>query len=151
MKIRFLVLSSLILFAFSCNSNNMALTGKSRVQPKPSTIDQNALKQAESVVKVGDLNIPKIFLNKTFEDLNPVVPQEANLAEFEFTLEIKFDGVLGRISIDDGELLSSPVKLKVKGGVHTIKVIDLLTSCYIHKKYVIDKNTVFNFTKERDC
>lgn len=151
MKVRFLVLSSLVLFAFSCNSNNMALNGKGRVQPKPSAIDQNALKQAESVVQIGDLNVPKIFLNKTFEDLNPVFPKEANLSEFEFTVEIKFDGILGRISIDDGELLSAPVKLKVRGGVHTIKVIDLLTSCYIHKKYNIDKNTVFDFTKERDC
>ena len=102
MKVKFLVLASLLLFSISCNSNNSSLNANSRPNPKPSKLDDTALKKAESL-KEGDLKVPEIFLNKKFEDLAPVVPKDVNLDEFEFDLEIKFDGVLGRVFVDDGE------------------------------------------------
>lgn len=95
--------------------------------------------------------IPDIFKNAEFEDLKPLEQEELNLSKNNYDIEIHFDVVLGRVSIDDGELKEIPAKYTLKGGSHKMVLFDIVTGCQVRKIITVDKNGKIEFKKEDEC
>ena len=124
----------------SCSAN---LNSVQRVNPSPPPIPTESIAPKSKV--------PDIFLNTEFEDLKPLEHEKLDLAKNDYEIEIKFDVVLGRVSIDEGEIKEVPAKYKLKGGYHKMILFDLVTGCQVRKVITIDKNGPINFKKEDEC
>lgn len=133
-------LLTIFLTLISCTTN---VNVSQRVNPSPPPIPTESVKPKS--------NVPDIFLNTEFEDLKPLEPEQLDLAKNDYEIEIKFDVVLGRVSIDEGEIKEVPAKYKLKGGYHKMILFDLVTGCQIRKVITIDKNGPINFKKEDEC
>lgn len=117
----------LSLFCFSCN-------------PTASNISRNN----PSPIAMTSTPSPTLFAppSGTLSDAlpDPVKTPETKLEDFIFDVKIDFDGILGRVIVDDGELRDTPSDYKLRGGKHKIDVFDLVTGCRIADIYFIDKN-----------
>lgn len=117
----------LILLCLGCNPTG---TNLSRVNPKP--VDATPTPTASLFVP------PSGTLSDDLPD--PVKTTMPNLEDYTFNVRVEFDGILGRVIVDDGELKETPSEYKLKGGKHKIEVFDLVTLCRIADIYFIDKD-----------
>lgn len=132
-------LLTIFLLLMSCSGN---LNSNQRVNPSPPPPTESVKPKNKT---------PDIFLNTKFENLKPLEPEKLDLAKNDYEIEINFDVVLGRVSIDDGEIKEVPAKYKLKGGYHKMILFDLVTGCQVRKVITVDKNGLINFKKEDEC
>ncbi len=76
---------------------------------------------------------------------DPIKTPEVKLEDLNFDVKIDFDGILGRVVVDDGALRNTPTEYKLTGGRHKIEIFDLVTSCRIADIFFIDKNQTIDF------
>jgi hypothetical protein len=117
----------LFLFCISCNPTG---TNLARVNPSPSNIASTP-----SPIKF----IPPSG-NLSDELPEPIKTVQPSIEDFIFDVKIDFDGILGRVRVNDGELRETPTEYKLRGGKNKIEVFDLVTYCRIAEIYFIDKN-----------
>lgn len=133
MKKKYFILSGLI-----CLSCNNVATNVARVNPTPVPATPTP-QESKFVPPSGTLS----------DDLpNPSKTPEVKLDELTFDVRIEFDGILGRVIVNDGELRTTPADYKLKGGNAKIEVLDLITKCRIVNTYLIDKNQTIDLRKK---
>ncbi|MEK7434632.1 MAG: hypothetical protein AABZ74_15975 [Cyanobacteriota bacterium] len=115
---------------------------------------QNSRKNPEPPIKVADpkdiYRVPVLPLDATFDAVAYQIIRP-ELEKLTFNLEIVSDGILSRVIVNDGELLSTPAKVQIKGGKTKVELLDLVLNCRIAQYYVIDKDTTLDFTGPRGC
>ena len=127
---KIIVLISLICFGCSNISSNIVRTNP---EPIKATPVPTATPYAQPTGRLGD-ELP-----------DPVKTPEVKLEDLIFDVKIDFDGILGRVIVDNGQLRNTPAEYKLKGGIHVLNVFDLVTNCQIIDRYFIDKNQTISF------
>jgi hypothetical protein len=129
---------SFMTFLASCSNNGPAINRNNPTPVPAATASASELPKFTSLPPVPE------------ESIIPT-PPPVRLSDFTFDVEIQFDAILGRVYVDDGEIMDTPAKYTLVGGQHTIIVFDLVTLCRIARIYIIDKNQTIRYTLEHDC
>lgn len=139
MKKKYFILLNLILI--SCGQN---ITNTSRKNPEV---------QSPNVTTTSS-PLDKKFIppsgNLSDELPDPIKTPQLNIEDYTFDVNIEFNTILGRIRVNDGDILNSPSSYKLKGGKNKIEVFDLVTYCRFADIFFIDKNQTIDLTKKCD-
>jgi len=116
-------------------------TDPKRVNPSPSTAPT-----------ASPENKQEKLLNQPLPSNTPIPEPTVKLEDKNFKVEVKFDGILGRVTVNNGELNNTPFTYTLRGGRHDIYVFDLVNSgCQSRKYYLIDKDTVIDLKRKDIC
>ncbi|MFN8577406.1 MAG: hypothetical protein U0354_11155 [Candidatus Sericytochromatia bacterium] len=137
MKKKYLTLLSLILIGCGQNINNTT-----RKNPEVSDIIKSSSPSA-----IASKFIPPSG-NLSDELPDPIKTDIPNIEDYTFDINIIFNTRLGRVRVNDGEILNTPVLYKLKGGRNKIEVFDLVTYCRFADIFFIDKNQTIDLTKK---
>ena len=117
-----------------------------------SSVNSNTQRVTPSPIAATPTPVPSVFVapsgNLSDDFPDPLKTPEVKIEDLTFDVTIEFDGILGRVSVDNGRIENAPAFYKLKGGTHKIEVFDLITKCRIADVYYIDKNQTIDLRKK---